>query len=566
MIRTLRVRNLAVVEELELEFGAGLNVLTGETGAGKSLLLQAVRLLSGGRVASSAVRSGTREASAEAILEGEPLVAAEALGLADSGDRELLVSRSLPAEASRRARVRVNGALSTVSLLGELVGRAVEVASQSEHQRVLQPEVQADLLDLFGGAAPSRQELERCYREWRELGLEIAERRASAAERLRREEQLRAELERITEVGPRPGEFEELEAEHRRLAHSERLADEARAAHQALDGERAGRDRLGEARAGLARVVDLDPTLRPTLEALDRAALEVEEAVGLLARYGADLEADPARLSAVERRLSDLAGLQRRFGDSVAEVLGYRDAAQKEIEALAGGEERIADLEERRAAAAEELEAAGLRLSGLRQKAAASLEQAVSRELEALDLAGACFEVQLEPQVSPPDPADGPEPFCGPTGRERARFRLGANPGEGTKHLRDAASGGELSRLFLALRNALRDTDKGQILLFDEVDAGIGGQTAGRVGERLRALASRHQVLCITHLPQIAAMAETHHRIVKRSRGGRTVTTVERLEGEARVRELARMAGGGRVTDATRAHARELLEAGQQRG
>ena len=560
MIRSLHVRNLAVIQELELEFGPGLNVLTGETGAGKSVLLEAVRLISGGRVGSGSVRSGADEASAEAILEGAPLATAQARGLAEPADSELLVARTLPADGSRRARVHVQGSLATVSLLGELVGTAVEVASQSETQHLLRPDVQAEMLDRFGGAGPSREAVEARYREWRELGGEIAERSARSAERVRREDQLRHEIEQIEDLDPAPGEIDELEAEHRRLAHSDRLAHATRQAYDAIDGDAGIRDRLGQARTALAQSVSLDPDLGPLLEGLERAALEVEEAAVSLARYGEDLEADPGRLAAVESRLSDLGRLRSRYGDSVHEILQHREVARQELEQLAGGEERIAELEARRASIADALEADGLRLSELRRKAAAGLEQAVMREFGALDLDGARFEVRLEALSPPREPSTGPEPFCGPQGRERARFQLGANAGEGSRKLREAASGGELSRLYLSLRNALRDAGPGGILIFDEVDAGIGGQTARRVGERLRELATRYQVLCVTHLPQIAALAETHHRVAKRRRAGRTETWVECLGAEARVQEIARMAAGGRVTEAARAHARELLE------
>ncbi|MEE2703815.1 MAG: DNA repair protein RecN [Myxococcota bacterium] len=560
MIRTLHVRNLAVIQELELEFGPGLNVLTGETGAGKSVLLEAVRLISGGRVGSSSVRAGADEASAEAILEGGPLAVARARGLAGPADTELLVARTLPADGSRRARVRVQGSLATVSLLGELVGTAVEVASQGDYQHLIRPEVQAELLDRFGGTGPSREALEARYCEWRDLGREIEDRVARSAERVRREDQLSQEIRQIEDLDPAPGEIDELEAEHRRLAHADRLAHAARQAHDAIDGDAGIRDRLGQARAVLAQNVGLDPDLGPLLEGLERAALEVEEAAVSLARYGTDLEADPGRLAAVERRLEDLGRLRSRYGDSVHEILQHRDAARRELDQLAGGQERIAELEARRASIADTLESDGLRLSELRRKAAAGLEQAVLRELGALDLGGALFEVRLEPLAVPQDLPAGPEPFCGPQGRERARFHLAANAGEGSRKLKQAASGGELSRLYLALRNALRDAGRGGILIFDEIDAGIGGKAATRVGERLRALATRHQVLCVTHLPQIAALAETHHRVAKRRRAGRTVTRIERLGAEDRVQEIARMAGGGRVTAAARAHARELLE------
>ena len=555
MIRALRVRNLVTIDALELELGPGLTVVTGETGAGKSLLLGAIALLSGQRVGSELVRAGAREAEVEAIFASPELVGrARGLGLAGDGEEELLVSRSVSREG--RGRVSVNGRLATVALLAELMTDALEITSQGEHQRLLRNEAQAELLDAFAGLGPSAQEIAELHRGWRELALAIQARRRDREALARREDQLRFELAQIDGAKLEPGELDSLGVELRRLGYADRLAQAASRALELLDGEDGARERLAGARATLRGVSELDPALGPPAEALERARLEREEASFQLERYAASIDADPQRLARVEDRLAELRRLQSRYGATVEDILAHRARAAEELAGLEGGEERTAELERELAARADALDAKSRVLSRARAAAALELERAVAEELSGLELGRARFAVELLPVE--PKSADGLAPPCGPAGRERAQFTLAANPGEAGGRLRDAASGGELARLLLALRNALREADAGRVLLFDEIDAGLGGRTARRVGERLRALAGRNQVICITHLPQIAALGDSHHTVVKDVRKSRTETRISALGGEARVDEIARMSGG-QLTDAARAHARELL-------
>jgi len=557
LIETLRVHNLVTIEALELELGPGLTVVTGETGAGKSVLLGAIALLSGQRVGTELVRAGAAGASVEATMRAPALLErARALGLAGDADEELLVSRTLSREG--RGKVFVNGKLATVALLAELVGESLEITSQGEHQRLLRPEAQAELLDAYAELAPAAAEVAALHRRWRELAAAIAARQRDREALARREDQLRFEIEQIERVAPRVGELEELGTEHRRLGHVDRLAQASAAALELLDGDEGLREKLAAARAALRGLDQLDPELAEPESAFERASLELDDASLALSRYAARLEADPERLAQVEQRLGELRRLQTRYGATLEDVLAHRDRAAAELGGLAGGEERTAELDRELAAVAEQLDSRSRALSKARREAAKKLERAVAVELAALELARAELHVDFEALTA--KGADGLEPPSGPSGRERASFWLAANPGEAPGRLRDAASGGELSRLLLALRNVLRDADAGRLLLFDEIDAGLGGRTAVRVGERLRTLASRHQVICITHLPQLAALGDAHHKVVKSVRGGRTTTRVERLEGESRIDEIARM-GGGRVTEAARAHARELVSA-----
>ncbi len=566
MIRHLRVRNLALIDELELDFEPGLNVITGETGAGKSVLLGAIAALSGRRVSSESVRSGASAASVEAVFEGQPLLArARELGLASADDAELLVVRSVSREG--RGKVYVNGRLSTVSLLGELLADALEVVSQGEHLRLLRPEVQARLLDEYGELGPRVEQVSALHAHWYALAREIHSRRASTQERARREDQLRFELEQIESMAPEPGEIEALETEHARLVHVDRLTHETGAALELLDGDLGPgvRERLAQAQAHLRTALELDGSLVDAAESLERAGLELDETSAGLERYLASLDADPAHLVRVETRLAELRRLQARYGPSVEEILAYRDRIRAEVEQLGGGEARTAELEAAQAERAQALARAAGELEKARRQVAAELEAHMQRELQSVDLRRTAFSVALE--LLSAKTREGWEAPCAPQGRERPSFWLAPNPGEEPRRLRDAASGGELARLLLALRNVLREADSdpggggGGVLLFDEIDAGVSGRTAHRIGERLRALAGRHhhQVVCITHLPQIAALAGAHYKVGKRVRGGRTLIGVRRVEGDARVDEIACMLAGGSVTPAARRHARELL-------
>ena len=530
--------------------------MTGETGAGKSVLLHAIALLCGRRIAADAIRTGASSGSAEAIIDAPALLErARGLGLAEDEDVELLVSRRISREG--RGKVFVNGRLATVALLQQLLGDALEVISQGEHQRLLRPSDQGELLDRYGDLGAQLAEVADLHGRWRKLAGELEERRANSAERTRREDQLRFEVDQIDEVDPRPGELEELGGERARLVHVDRLGRATTSVLDILDGDGGLRDRLGGAQSELSSAAELDEQLGAPLGALGRASLELDEASVALERYHASLEADPTRLAQLEDRLEALRRLRSRYGDSIEEIHRYRDEARTEAETLGGGEKRSAELEQELASIGESLESAARALGRARQRVGADLESRVNKELAALGLPRAALRVTFDPL--PAKTREGWDVPAGPHGLERGSFQLAANPGEEPRRLRDAASGGELARLLLALRNVLRSAEEGHLLLFDEVDAGIGGATARNVGQRLRSLAQRHQIVCITHLPQVAAIGQTHYRVVKRVRSGRTRTRVEQLDTDARVEELARMAGGGRVTDVARAHARELL-------
>jgi DNA repair protein RecN (Recombination protein N) len=565
VLTRLAIRELALVETLELELGPGLNVFTGETGAGKSIVLNALALLAGGRAQADAVREGAEEARVEAVLDVHALPELETAlrerGLAPDGS-ELIVRRAVA--KSGRSRAWLGADLVPLAALAELLEGAIEVSSQHASQALLRPDQQGRLLDAFAGATPLRAAVEAGVAGLRERDREIAALRAAADERARRSDYLSFQLRELDEARLDPAEAAAVASEHRRLANTEELRRQAEAAAARLSGDPAQPDTEGAAdlvrAAGraVAELVRLDPALAPLAERLAAAHAELADLASDVERYAARCEADPGRLAELDARLAELEKVKRKHGGSIEAALARRDAIAAELAALGQGDERLAKLESERAGELARLAAAAAALTRERTRAAAELAASASAAMRELALPDARFEVALVAEAAPPGLP------CGAGGAESAELRFGANPGEPLRPLRSVASGGELSRVYLALRDVLRGAAAGRVLVFDEVDAGIGGAVAERVGARLAALSRRHQILCITHLPQLAAHADRHFRVVKRSQAGRTRTVVEALDAEGRVREIARMAGGAEVGAATLDHARALLGAAKR--
>ncbi len=573
MIELLRIENLALVESVELEFGPGLNVLTGETGAGKSIVLSALALLAGGRIGADALRSGAAEGAVEAVfrMDGHQDVArdlerrgllAESLHGSEQVP-ELIVRRTL--QPGGRGRVRVGGQLVPVATLAELFGDQLEISSQHGSQALRHAETHVLALDAYANTTSVREIVAREVARVAELDREQKALRTAEEDRARRLDFLEYQRQELEQEDLDPTSIASLEAEHRRLTHAERLAEDLATAAAALSGGESGADdegisverALSAAHRALASAMRMDPDLAPLAERLEALASELQDLAVRAADYLADLDIDPARLAEVEARIGRLEKLRRKYGHSALEMGSQRDAIVREIETLTGADARIRELEvERTRRVAIANESAG-ELSRARAKAAKKLAKAVEAELADLAMAGARFTVALEPWSR-----EGASPGLetGAFGRERPQFLFSANEGEAPRPIQRVASGGELSRLFLAIKNSLRRADRNMVIVFDEVDAGIGGAVAERVGRVLAELSTEHQVLCITHLPQIAAFADRHFVVRKEQAGGRTRTCVACVEGEDRVEELARMAGGERVTEVTRQHARSLLE------
>jgi len=564
VLRELRVKNLAVIESLTVPFGPGLNVLTGETGAGKSILVDALTLLLGERAQpAEAIRTGAESATIEAVFDA-PRKSPVATLLQEHGialeDGLLVIRRELV--RGGRGRVFLNDANTTLALLEKLGETLVEVHGQHEHQALLRPARHLDLLDAFAGLGILRDRLRQRHDEWRGSSAELDALRAAARDQATRTAQYREAMAEIDAARLRPGEEEELRDERRRLVNAERLAEGANGAYRALyDDPASAVERAGRAASLLRDLVRIDPVIEPTLQALDTALVQLDETARALRSYRDGVVFDPPRLDAIERRVEEIGRLKRKYGESVDAVLTFRARVEADLEGLGRAGEDEGRLTERVDRLRAELATRAVDLAERREQAVARLEAAVVAELAALDLETAVFRVRLaRERAGDGELGVGPEAWrLGPRGVDQAEFLFSGNAGEDARPLGRIASGGELSRTMLALKVVLAVTDAVPVLVFDEVDVGIGGKTADTVGKKLRQVARARQVLCVTHLPQIAAYADQHFRVEKREEDGRTATTVAALVKGDRIREVARMLGGESVTDTSLRHALELI-------
>jgi DNA repair protein RecN (Recombination protein N) len=559
MLRELRIENLLLIERAELRLGEGLNAITGETGAGKTVLAHSLDLLMGGKARPQIVRPGAEEAWVEGVFDlpegmlAEPEMAEIAERLPD-GAEEVVLGRRVG--AGGRTSAFVAGRAASASDLKLLGGRLLAFFGQHEHRKLTISSAQMEVLDGFAGAEhlALRDGYREAHRECLRLGVELAELRERDGSRERDLDLYRYELSEIEEVAPAPAEDAELGAERERLRHAEGLREAATGAQAASlgtdeDGGGAA-GALAQAEGLLQGVAGVDADLDSLSARLSALAIELGDVAGELRSYLDGLEADPGRLAAIEERLDALDRLRRKHGGTDESVLDHAEHCRAEISRLENAEVRGAEMEAALAEAESRRAKLGAKLTRARTKAAAPLEREVAEALEGLAMPGAKLEVALEPH------AEG----FGANGAETVELRLAPNPGLEPAPLGDAASGGELSRVMLAL-SGLGGAAGAGTLVFDEIDAGVGGKTARVVGERLRALGEGRQVLCITHLPQVASLAETHFTLQKDLSGERASASVRRLDGEGVVEEIRRMLGGERSDEAATRHARELLAA-----
>jgi len=558
MLRFLRIQHLAVIDSVEVEFDPGLNVLTGETGAGKSILVEAVGLLLGGRASGDLVRTGEESAAIEALFE--------------SGGDELLIRREITAQG--RSRAFINGALATAGALKDLSGRLIELHGQHEHQTLLDPSTHLSVLDTFGSLDSLTEPAAVAFEALRTAQEELARVRTAAKDRGARLELITFQLGELDRAAAKPAEDEELSALRQVLASAERVerlcAESYASLYERDDAILAG---LGHVWRRVAELADLDPQFQPYLDAREGIKSQLEDLALFLRRYAESIEASPARLQTVEERLALLERLKRKYGPALADVIRRHQALKREQSDLECGDERIVELERAVDAARTVYLAAAQSLSNARRRAAGGFAQQLETLLADLAMEQTRFEVRFGGAV--------PEAEWSARGIDAAEFFVSPNPGEDLRPLARIVSGGELSRIMLAIKTLTATSRRGLNdasgrapstaapgLVFDEVDAGIGGRVADVVGRKLRGLGSAFQVLCITHLPQIAAYADTHFQIEKRVEHGRTRTTVRRLDEPRRVEELARMLGGEAISDGLRRSAREMLgeRAGQARG
>jgi DNA repair protein RecN (Recombination protein N) len=560
MLAELRIVNFALIEQLHIQFQSGFTVLTGETGAGKSLLIDAIALLVGGRGSAEQIRSGEDEAQLEAsfhLPQDHPLLedlrGKDVLGPQDS---DLIVKRVL--SRSGRHRVYVNGGLSSLRVLEELGGTLVDVHGQHEQQSLLAPSKQLDAVDAFGSLVAMRNLYQAAYRDWKDLEGQLESLRREGADRARLQDFLRFQVQEIEQAALSTEEEDRLQAERLRLAHAHRLRELAETSYGELHGDEQG-ILSGLARIGrlLGELAQTDPAMKDCDAPVKDAAIQLKDLCGRLRDYAADLDADPARQGVIEDRLDLIQRLKAKYGGSIGTALATHLRARQDLEAIEHQDSRIEELTKRLKTVERDICNRAEQLTKKRREVAKRLIGHVMKELAALKMEHTAFDIAIST-----DEAAG---HYGMTGRDRVEFLLSTNVGEPPRPLNRIASGGELSRIMLALKTVLAEKDSVPVLVFDEIDTGVGGAVAAAMGTRLRRLGVFHQVFCITHLPQVASQAEHHLLVAKGEDGKRTTTSVKLLTGLGREEEIARMIGGETVTSKVRATAAELIAGAKKR-
>ncbi len=554
MLTELRIVNFAILEELSLRFEPGFTVLTGETGAGKSLLIDAIALLVGGRASADQIRFGTEEASLEAAFhlpDRHPLQARlRDQGIFGPADSELIVRRVIA--RSGRNRIYLNGTMSSLHALEELGGTLVDLHGQHDQQSLFDAATQRSVVDEFGNLQERCAVYQQGYEAWKAACEERDRLTRESQHRVQREELLRFQCAELDEAALREGEDEELQNERRRLSSSQQIGALAAEAMERVNAEGQGiLAQLALTERALGQLFQIDSTVSELTRLTVEAKVVLKEMAGQLRDYAERVDADPARLGVVEDRLAVIQKLKKKFGGSVTDVLGAYRKIRDELERLQGSDEQLDKL--RRGINEQQADLAFLarQLFLKRVEAAKRMAKVVRQELEALKMGQTVFEIHVT--------ADAGELEFGPDGIDRVEFRLSTNAGEPARPLSKVASGGELSRVMLALKTVLAERDHVPVLIFDEIDTGVGGAVAAAIGKRLRGLGRYHQVFCITHLPQVAAQGQHHLCVEKSQDGNRTVTAVYPLIGRSRENEIARMLGGLTVTKKVRETAAELI-------
>ena len=571
MLLELTVRDVGIIDEISWRLGAGLNVVTGETGAGKSLVIDAVEVLLGGRPDQETVRHGADAARIEGVFALSNIANATEL-------RETLADRGIPSheealvvncELRRQGRsvIRVNGQAVPRGVLVQIGRLLIDVHGQSEHLSLLDRKRHLDFLDSYARTTGLRAGFAEKTADLHQMAQELKTLSENEREMARREEFLRFQVDEISRAGLREGEDGELERERNILASAEKLKALSYEAYRNLRGDDAPgvasvADSLSEAVSAMKKLAELDPGMKEQLESLEATLYNVEDAAREIRAYGDRLEHDPRRLEEIESRLELIRDLKRKYGQSIADVLAHQEEAAADLEGISHSSERRAELEEASSLLKQEMGQIAVELSRNRVGAAEGLKAEVRRELGELDMALVDFGLavgQVPAEDGIPFPDGGTYAFDS-TGADDVEFFAATNPGEPLKPLARIASTGEMSRFLLALKGVLSEADNTPVLVFDEIDIGVGGRSGEVVGRKLSMLSRSHQVICVTHLPQIAAFADSHHRVHKEVSGDRTFSRLETLEGEARIQELAAMLAGPDYTKASLDSARELVE------
>jgi DNA repair protein RecN (Recombination protein N) len=574
MLVELNVKDFAIIGELELRFVSGFNVLTGETGAGKSIIIDAVSTLLGGRADSTMIRSGTDEAWVEGVFHLSE-VAKEAVlpllqkdGLEGDDENTLVLAREIRRE--RRSICRVNGRAVTLGTLESIGQHLVDIHGQTEHLSLLRVREHIDFLDRYGDLWSQRREVAYLVRELRQVRQDLSALMRDERELARRADLLTYQIQEIASANLKVGEEKELSEERTRLANAEQLTELADDAYRALyvgeGGQSSAIDLLGQVAHSLTDLEKIDAGLKEQRQAAEEASYQLEDLARSLRAYRDSIEFNPARLRQVEERLDLIYNLKRKYGGSIAEILDFGEAARRELDGIVHSEEQVEELRARETELLKQIGALAAHLSAQRRTTGEMLGEAIEAELKDLGMEGARFGVGIEQKEAEDGAWVGDKQMrFDVTGIDRVEFLISPNVGEPLKSLARIASGGETSRLMLALKTVLSAADHTPTLIFDEIDVGIGGRAGGVVGQKLWSLTAGtgpggagHQVLCVTHLPQLAGYGDIHFRVDKGVIGERTLTTVQQLTEEDRVEELASMLGT--ATRLTRRSAQELLE------
>ena len=554
MLIELRIKNFAIIDELNLSFSKGFNILTGETGAGKSIILNAVHLLLGDKATEEWIRSTEEEANVEAVFdisgnsEIKEKIQEKAPHLQGAGEEDSLLLRRLISR-SGRGKVFINGNLATLGMLSEVGEGLLSVYGQHEHQSLQRVETHVDILDEFGGLLGLREEFQKQFLEFVSLSEEVEKIRAEKERRAKERELMAFQSREIETSGIQIGEEESLKEDRVLLTHAKKLMDFAHLSEEALYSEEGSAiEKVQKVLNQCREMAAIDPSLSQPLKALESTLIQLEETALALRDYSRRVEINPMRLDEIENRLEEIDRLKRKYGATVEGVLSFKHKIDETLKSITSDEGRLSQLEDLLGPLRQNLSDLGKRLSAERKRVALELKKSVERELSSLGMKKTVFEIRMDPSS------------LSLRGVDRVEFLLSPNVGEEVKPLAKIASGGELSRIMLAMKKILAKVGGRQVLIFDEVDSGIGGAMAEVVGRKLKELSRHHQVICVTHLPQIACFADQHHSVRKEVKSGRTLTLVDRLDEESIVDEIARMLGGVKVTEKTKAHAREMIE------
>jgi DNA repair protein RecN (Recombination protein N) len=558
VLSELVVHNFAIIRHLDVSFQPGLNILSGETGAGKSILVGAVNLILGSRASQEMIRTGTNEATVEAVF-----LLSDRAGLRErlhewglEATDEILIRRTI--SRSGRNRVHVNHQLLTLQQLQQLAKGLISVSGQHEHQLLLDSEIHLGLLDAFGNLESASEAVGKIYAGWSKTWEELHKLRKFKQDQASQMDWMRFQLQELESAKLEPNEDKELEQERNLLKHAATIRDAAQGAHQIIyAGRGAMLEQLAAVEKNVETLQSIDPSQAPLTNHLEQVRIHLEELSHSLQQYAHKISFDPQRMSAVEERLAVLQKLGKKYGGTVEAMLQRLEELKKSLSLEEDVEFQEEQLEKELEKLSREYLQEAKELSRRRREAALRLSEEVEKTLAALDMPKARFAVGFYEEDS--SQKDSKPPFT-PTGIDRVEFLLSANPGEDLKPLVRVASGGELSRILLALKSLLSRRGEAETLIFDEVDTGIGGRTAELVGLQLERLAARHQVICITHLPQIACYGEHHYKVMKQTVDDETVTDIRLLSPEDRIEELARMLGGIAISEKTRAHAEELRQ------